>query len=54
MRKRYLGDEADRQRIKVLLKGKNPGWKQARLTALKMGFNSSNEISDIAESVGVS
>lgn len=54
MRKRYLGDEADRQRIKVLLKQKNPGWKQARLTALKMGFNCANEASDIAESVGVS
>ena len=34
-----MGEEADRQRIKALLKENNPGWKQTRLTALKMGFN---------------
>ncbi|MET3870357.1 IS630 family transposase [Puniceicoccus vermicola] len=54
MRRRNLGDEADRQRIKVLLKGKNSGWRQARLIALQMGFNPENESSEIAEIVGVS
>ena len=54
MRRRRLGEPADRQRVKVLLKGDNPGWKQSRLTALKMGFNADNETDLIAESVGVS
>lgn len=54
MRRRRLGEPADRERVKILLKENNPGWKQCRLTALKMGFNSANETELIAESVGVS
>ena len=54
MRRRRLGEPADRQKVKVLLKENNPGWKQTRLTALKMGFNSQNSNAFIAESLGVS
>ena len=36
MKRKRLGEEADRLRIKALLKENNPGWKQTRLTALKM------------------
>jgi len=42
MRRRRIGEPADRQRVKALLKKNNPGWKQARLTALKMSFNMEN------------
>lgn len=54
MRRRRLGEPADRQKIKVLLKQNNPGWKQTRLTALKMGFNAHNSNAFIAENLGVS
>ena len=54
MRRRHLGEPADRQKIQVLLKQKNPGWKQTRLTALKMGFSAFNSNEFIAQSVGVS
>lgn len=54
MRRRRLGEPADRQKVKALLKENNPGWKQTRLTALKMGFNSENSNAFIAESLGVS
>lgn len=54
MRRRRLGEPADRQRVKALLKKSNLGWKQPRLAALKMGFNSENSNAFIAESLGVS
>lgn len=54
MKRKPLGEEADRQQIKTLLKEDNPGWKQTRLTALMMGFSSSNSLKFIAESIGVS
>ena len=54
MRRRRLGEPADRQKVKALLKENNPGWKQTRLAALKMGFNSENTNAFIAESLGVS
>lgn len=54
MERKPLGEQADHQRIKALLKEKNPGWKQTRLTALKMGFDVTNSHKFIAESVGVS
>ena len=54
MRRRRLGEAADRHRVKALLKKKNPGWKQTRLTALKMGFSAQNSNAFIAESIGVS
>ena len=54
MKRKPLGEEADHQRIKSLLKAKNPGWKQIRLTALTMGFDVSNSLEFIAASVGVS
>lgn len=54
MRRRRLGEPADRQQVKALLKKNNPGWKQVRLTALKMGFNAENSNAFIAESIGVS
>ena len=54
MKRKPLGEEADRQQIKALLKENNPGWKQTRLTALKMGFNTFNSLEFIAESLGVS
>ncbi len=54
MKRKPLGEEANRQQIKALLKENNPGWKQTRLTALKMGFNTFNSLEFIAESLGVS
>lgn len=54
MRRRRLGEAADRQKVKALLKNNNPGWKQTRLSALKMGFTSTNSNAFIAESLGVS
>jgi transposase len=54
MRRRRLGEPADRQKVKALLKENHPGWKQTRLTALKMGFNQENTNAFIAESLGVS
>jgi len=54
MRRRRLGEAADREEVKVLLKKDNPGWKQTRLLALKMGFNLENSNGFIAESLGVS
>jgi transposase len=54
MRRRRLGEPADCQKVKALLKENNPGWKQTRLTALKMGFNSENSNALIAESLGMS
>lgn len=49
-----MGEPADRQKVKALLKKKNPGWKQTRLMALKMSFSPENTIELIAESTGVS
>ena len=54
MKRKRLGEEADRLRIKALLKENNPGWKQARLTALKMGFLGETSLEFISESIGVS
>lgn len=54
MKRKRLGEEADRQHIKALLKENNPGWKQTRLTALKMGFNGETPLEFISESLGVS
>ena len=54
MKRKRLGEEADRQQIKALLKENNPGWKQSRLTALKMGFNGETPLEFISESLGVS
>lgn len=54
MRRRPLGEPADRQQVKALLKKNNPGWMQTRLCALKMGFNAENSKALIAESLGVS
>ena len=54
MKRKQLGEEADRLQIKALLKENNPGWKQTRLTALKIGFDTSNTLEFIAESVGIS
>lgn len=54
MRRRRLGEPADRQKVKALLKKKNPGWMQTRLSALKMGFNPENSNEFIAEGLGVS
>ena len=54
MKRKRLGEEADRQQIKALLKENNPGWKQTRLTALKMGFNGETPLEFISESLGVS
>jgi len=53
MRRRRIGDAAERRKIKRLLKKNNPGWKQTRLTALKMAFSPDNPVSLIAESCGV-
>ena len=49
-----MGEKADRQRIKALLKENNPSWKQTFPTALKMRLNSSNNLEFIPESLGVS
>ena len=54
MGRKRLGEEADRQRITALLKEDNPGWKQTRLAALKMGFMGKTPVDFIAESLGVS
>jgi transposase len=54
MRRKRLGEPADRQKVKALLKKNNPGWMQTRLSALKMGFNTENSIEFISESLGVS
>ena len=54
MRRRRLGGPTDRRKVKALLKENNPGWKQTRLSALKMGFTSENSNAFIAESLGVS
>ena len=54
MQRQPLGEAADRQKIQALLKGRNPGWMQTRLCALKMGFSASNTKAFIAESLGVS
>ena len=54
MGRKHLGEEADRQRIQALLKEDNPGWKQTRLAALKMGFLGETPVDFIAESLGVS
>ncbi|MGB0414625.1 MAG: helix-turn-helix domain-containing protein, partial [Coraliomargarita sp.] len=54
MRRRTLGEPADRQQVKALLKKNNPGWMQTRLSALKMGFSAENSNAFIAESLGVS
>ena len=54
MQRQPLGEAADRQKIQSLLKGRNPGWMQTRLYALKMGFSASNTKAFIAESLGVS
>lgn len=54
MGRKHLGEEADRQRIIALLKEDNPGWKQTRLAALKMGFLGETPVDFIAESLGVS
>ena len=53
MKGKRLGEEADRLRIKALLKENNPGWKQTRLTALKMGFLGETPLEFISESIGV-
>ena len=53
MRRRLIGDEADRRKINSLLKQNNPGWKQTRLTVLNMAFSPENPVSLIAESCGV-
>ena len=54
MNREHLGEEADLQKIKALLKENNPVWKQTRLTALNMGFNGEISLNFIAESLGVS
>ena len=54
MKRRQLGEAADRQEVKVLLSKDNPGWKQKRLIALQMGFNAENSNVFIAQSIGVS
>ena len=54
MNREHLGEEADLQQIKALLKENNPVWKQTRLTALNMGFNGEISLNFIAESLGVS
>jgi transposase len=54
MRRKPLGEPADRQKVKALLKKNHPGWMQTRLSALKMGFNDENSKAFIAESPGVS
>ena len=54
MKRKRLGEEADRQRIIALLKENNPGWKQTRLAALKMGFLGETPVNFIAESLGIS
>ena len=54
MRRKRLGEPADRQKVKALLKKNNPGWMQTRLSDLKMGFNTENSIEFISESLGVS
>jgi len=48
-----MGEQADRRKINALLKGDNPGWKQTRLTVLKMALNPENTSKFIAESTGV-
>ena len=54
MKRRPLGETADRQAVKVLLKKDNPGWKQKRLIAIQMGFNTENSNAFIGQSIGVS
>ena len=54
MRRRYIGNEIDRERINSLLKKSTPGWKQTRLMAMKMAFSADNPVTLIAESCGVS
>ena len=54
MRRGQLGEQADRRKVKALLKGKNPGWKQTRLTVLSMAFSPENTVEKIAQSTGVS
>lgn len=48
-----MGEQADHQRVKVLLKQDNPSWMQRRLMVLKMSFNPENSIAHIADSAGV-
>ena len=48
MQRQPLGEAADRQKIQALPKGRNPGWMQTRLCALKMGFSAFNTKAFIA------
>ena len=54
MRRHELGDDQDRLKICELLKGNNPGWKQTRLIALKMGMNPQTNLNSISDATGAS
>lgn len=54
MKRRYMGNQEDREKIKVLLKQSNPSWLTTRLIVLKMGFNPDNSGEKISDETGVS
>ncbi len=54
MKRRYLGNDTDRDRIKALLKSELTGWQAQRLLALRLGFDPRNSDDAISEAVGKS
>lgn len=50
--KRYLVDDKERERVKVLLLKETEGWRKERLIALKMGMSSFNSLDMIADVTG--
>jgi len=54
MKKRHLGEQKDRERVRTLLKGNHPGWVRTRLLAVKMGFDPNPSNREIAKVLEVS
>ena len=52
MRRRYMGTEEDRKRIKQLLNKETVGWRKERLVALNMGFEPDHSIAQIGSVLG--
>ena len=52
MAKRKLGTQADRDRVRLLLKKEQDGWRKDRLIALKLGFDPARRLDEIADTVG--
>ena len=53
MSKRKLGSDNDRDEVKRLIKKETEAWKLQRLTAVRMGMNSSMDTKGIADALGV-